>query len=128
MVDDIKNILISLNQIRLSRMSLDDQESTLKQRLLDYFKSSDMSKFNVSHEGKNIRATQVNNDRVIIDELGLIENISPEQYDKIIKKSVDRKLLEIAISNGDISEDLAKQFIKVQAGKKYIKLNVEEDK
>jgi hypothetical protein len=87
-----------------------------------------MSKFNVSHEGKNIRATQVNNDRVVIDELGLIENISPEQYDKIIKKSVDRKLLEIAISNGDISEDLAKQFIKVQAGKKYIKLNVEEDK
>lgn len=128
MVDDIKNILVSLNQIRISRLALDDQESTLKQRLLDYFKSSDMTKFNVSHEGKNIRATQVNNDKVVIDELGLIENISTEQYEKIIKKSIDKKLLEIAISNGDISEDLAKKYIKVQTGKKYIKLNVEEDK
>ena len=85
MVDDIKNILVSLNQIRISRLALDDQESTLKQRLLDYFKSSDMTKFNISHEGKNIRATQVNNDKVVIDELGLIENISTEQYEKIIK-------------------------------------------
>jgi len=128
MVDDIKNILISLNLIRTQKLSLDDQESTLKAKLMQYLKNSDMKSFSVSHEGLNIKSTLVKNDRIEIDELGLIEDLSTEQYDKIIKKSIDKKLLEIAIKNGDISEDIAKKYLKVKTGKDYIKLNVEEDK
>lgn len=128
MVDEIKNILISLNLVREKRKALDDQESTLKQMLTNYFNQSDMNSFTVKHEGKQLKATHVNNDKVEINELGLIEDLSTEQYDKIIKKSVDRKLLENAIKNGDIDENIAIKHVKVKKGNKYIKLNVEEVK
>jgi len=48
MVDDIKNILISLNLIRKQKLSLDDQESTLKAKLMQYLKNSDMKSFSIT--------------------------------------------------------------------------------
>ena len=123
--DEIENLMIEISIIETQMKSIEDKRATLRQKLLQALQKVNRKNHKLEDDNVIIHATTVNNSRVSIDEVGLLNTLSSEQYELITEKKVNRKLLERAIKDSLISEEIAVKHLKVEDKGSYIKIKVD---
>jgi len=119
---EIIDVMKSLQAIKNTEMKLSVQKAKLHDELKNLYKDLETKTHSVHLEdGTILKATEVENNSVQIDEKFLMDNLSEEQYRSIADIKVNRKQLEIAIKNGDIAQDLAVKAVSVKNRGSYIK-------
>jgi predicted CopG family antitoxin len=113
-----------------ARKDLDLAQSRLKgveAAILDFMEDHQRKTIAVVKDGKQFTATYTQRNTNKIDEKGLRKALSARVYDQYTKKVLDRKKLEVALSDGEVDPTVVARFVEQVPGARFLTYRVKDD-
>jgi hypothetical protein len=94
---------------------------------LDFMEDHQRKTIAVVKDGKQFTATYTQRNTNKIDEKGLRKALSARVYDQYTKKVLDRKKLEVALSDGEVDPTVVARFVEQVPGARFLTYRVKDD-
>lgn len=117
-MDEVEELVDEIATIKEEIAALEERRRKRQNELVQELRARDET----AAESVSFKATLVEPERTVIDEVALADDLSPEQWESISRRVMDKAKLEAAVANGEVDMDIVVAHTEFVPTTPYIKI------